>query len=134
MIVTYKLLEKPDLKVSNIIRERFYFNFRIFLINFMIYRTCETDWFGKELVTLFFKYARRVEINIKPEWKDAIDKFTKQKIEDLRKEYRLGKRFIAKIFVDKNRKFRIYIFFLAFIPIFLAGDIDLTWKKITSNK
>jgi hypothetical protein len=43
MIMTYKLLEKSDLKVSNIIRKRFYFNFKILLVNFMIYRTCETD-------------------------------------------------------------------------------------------
>jgi hypothetical protein len=133
MIVTYKSLEKPDSKVSNTIRERFYFDFGVLLVNFMICRTCETDWFGKELVTLPPKHARRVEVNVKPEWKDAIDKFTKQEIEDLRKEYRLGKRLTAKTFVDKSRKLRICISFPALIPMFLAGDVDLTWKEVTSN-
>jgi hypothetical protein len=126
MIVTYKSLEKLDLKVSNTIRERFYFDFGVFLVNFMICRTCEIDWFGKELVILFFKYVRRIEVNIKLEWKDAIDKFIKQEIEDLRKEYRLGKRLIVKIFIDKSRKLRICISFLTLISIFLTGDVDLT--------
>jgi hypothetical protein len=63
--MTYKSLEKPDLKVSNTIRERFYFDFGILLINFIIYRTCEINWFGKELVILSPKHARRIEINVK---------------------------------------------------------------------
>jgi hypothetical protein len=71
---------------------------------------------------------------VKSEWKNAINKFIKQEIEDLRKEYRLGKRLIVKTFVDKSRKFRIYIFFPALIPMFLAGDVDLTWKEVTSNE
>jgi hypothetical protein len=43
MIVTYKLLKKPDSKISNTIKERFYFDFKILLINFMICRTCEIN-------------------------------------------------------------------------------------------
>jgi hypothetical protein len=62
---------------------------------------------------------------VKLEWKDAINKFIKQEIKDLRKEYRLGKKFTVKIFVDKSKKFRIYISFSTFIPMFLAGDVDL---------
>jgi hypothetical protein len=65
--MTYKLLEKPDSKISNIIKERFYFDFKVFFVNFIICRTCEIDWFGKEFVILSFKYARRIEVNMKLE-------------------------------------------------------------------
>jgi hypothetical protein len=65
---------------------------------------------------------------------NAINKFKKAELDNFRKDYRLTKPMIAKIFIDKNKKFRIYYSFLILFPMFLKGDIDLTWNKVTSNK
>jgi hypothetical protein len=133
MVMTYKSLENPDLKVSNIIRKRFYAAFAKLLINVIICRTCETKWFGKIFVDLFPKYKKHIEVELKPEWKDAISKFKRVELDDLRKDYRSTKLMTAKTFVDRSRKLRICYSFPVLFSMFLKGDIDLTWNEVISN-
>jgi hypothetical protein len=132
MISTYNQMEKGLTNIPQAVKDRFYFDFPKLLQNVMICRTSDTIWFDKPLLTLPPKEdAYKWDCPVKPEWKESMKKFAAQEFKDLEKEYRSKKKVTQQKFLAKSSKLRICYSFPALLPMFLNGEVDLTWEEVT---